>query len=131
MNLEQFAVKQEGEMPHFWHNDSTTYDSGYIEENEEEKNERLQQHHVFVYYRGLQRIIFFIAQRQTDEEEKEYGVYEDAFAASEIVSECSDQLLRFRAIIKKTRDKQISRLHPVQRKEQRRKKRNMVNHQKE
>ena len=68
-------------MPLYWCDSSASYDSGYIEETEDERNERLQQHHVFVYYRGLQRIMFFLAQRLTDEEEKQYGLYEGLSAS--------------------------------------------------
>jgi hypothetical protein len=109
LNLERNAVNGEGMMPPYWLCDSSTCQPGVILETEDERNERFQQHQVFVYYRGLQRILFFIAQRQTNEEEKMNGVYEDAFAPSEIISECSEQLLRFRSIIKQKLEEELSK----------------------
>ena len=109
LNVEKDAIKRESKMARYWNCDTSTCDAGVINETEEERNERMQQHQVFVYYRGLQRILFFIAQRQSADEEKIYGVYEDAFGPSEIISECSEQLLRFRAIIKKQIEQELSK----------------------
>ena len=45
-------------MPLYWCDSSASYDPGYIEETEDERNERLQQHHVFVYYRDSNELYF-------------------------------------------------------------------------
>ena len=109
LNLEHGSNQRESLMSNYWHCDTSICDAGVIIETEEERNERMQQHQVFVYYRGLQRVLYFIAQRQTSDEEKMYGVYEDAFGPSEIISECSEQLLRFRGIIKKKLEEELSK----------------------